>query len=290
MILLKRFILPALGCSAIALRALAQMPDGEPAPHDASFTYSYSAKGDLDRGGKVGSTTIDHYGFDSAFAVPISPDLRLMGGLSWTDDELGLSGNVPLPKRLEGFALDVGAVKDLAPGWSLIAMLRPGFFGDNADFSSKTLNVGGLLSVARTVSPDFSWMLGVTANQRGRYHVLPAAGLRWNFAPDWTLAVGFPRTGVIYRVSSALSLNAGLQFQGGNYYVGSARAPGLGNTYLDYRELRAGGGFEYTFSPLVSVSLGGGEAVNRRFDYYDRNYQLDGKAAPYGTAALHFRF
>lgn len=287
---LMRFVLPPLGLSLIALRALAQMPGGDPAPADVSFNYSYSAKADLDRGSKLGSASVDHFGFNSVFTLPVNAELKVMGGLSFTDDQFDLKGAVPLPGHLEGFGLNLGAVKDLGQGWSVLAMMHTGFYGDTLAVSGKTFNIGGLLSVEREFSPDFAMSLGVGASERGHYHTLPAIGLRWNFAPDWTLAVGFPRTGLLYRVSSVLSLNAGLQFQGGTYYVGTARGPGLGNTYLDYRELRVGGGLEYKFTPAIGASIGGGVAANRKFDYYERNDQLDGKAAPYLTADLHFRF
>jgi hypothetical protein len=201
---------------------------------------------------------------------------------------------VPLPDRLEGVSFNVGAFKDLTkefgPGWSVMGMLRPGFFADSTHFSGKSFNLSAMLSVGRKVSPDFSWNLGVGASLRSQNKVLPVSGVRWNFAPDWTLAVGFPRTGVTYKVSEALRLNAGLMFQGGSYYVATARGPGLGNTYLEYREFRVGSGIDWKIEKNLSVSLDAGAAVSRKFNYYDRSYQLDGKSVGFATVAAHFRF
>jgi long-subunit fatty acid transport protein len=120
--------------------------------------------------------------------------------------------------------------------------------------------------------------------------VIPMLGFRWTFAPSWELAVGFPRTGVSYTFSDVLSLSAGVSMQGGTYHISKAPAAGLGNTYLDYREFRAGLGAEYRMSKNLSVVVDGGMVLDREFDYYDRNVKLDGKSASYGRFSLKYQF
>src|SRR5882757_2850221 len=82
-----------------ALHSSAQPMEGPGLQGEVSAHYSYSADGDLDRNGKVGSVKIDHFGFDATTRIPVSADLKLMGGLAYSRDELSLTGNVPLPDR-----------------------------------------------------------------------------------------------------------------------------------------------------------------------------------------------
>jgi hypothetical protein len=261
---------------------------------EATIGYSYSSKGDLDNGPKVGSTRIQHYDFTDRFEFPASPDLKLNAGVYWSESDLSLTGPVPLPKRLTALGLLFGATQNLSkvfgPGWSGIIALRPGFFEGGSGFSGRGFDIPAVLMAAFRQSDSLSLYLGVAVNVRSEYKVLPAAGVRWEFAPDWALSVGFPETGVSYKASSDLLLKAGARFQGGSYYVKDALAPGLGNTRLEYREVRVGGGFDYRLLPNLTAKVDAGAVVNRKFNYYNRNYSLKGKEAGYASLGLSAGF
>jgi hypothetical protein len=271
------------------------VPAAAPAyTQEASVGYSFSSSGDLDRGSKVGTVKVSHYDLGDRFEFPVTGDLKLGAGVFWTDNQLSLTGAVPLPTRLATVGLQLGATEDLAapigPGWTASVFVRPGFFQGGSGFSSRSFDVPGALLAGYQARPTLSVNFGLAVDVRSQYEVLPAAGVRWKFAPDWTVSVGFPETGIAYRVSSALSLNAGARFQGGSYYVPTALAPGLGNTRLEYHEVRVGGGAEARLPGNFRVRLDGGAVVNRRFNYYDRNYSLDGKQAFYLSLGLAARF
>jgi hypothetical protein len=148
----------------------------------------------------------------------------------------------------------------------------------------------GIVMIGKEVSSTLSWNVGVAGMTRGDMKVFPVLGLRWSFAPDWDLEVGFPNTGVSYKVNEALTLNAGARFQGGTYYISKAPAAGLGDTYLEYQEIRLGLSAEYQISKNLSVVVDGGMTADRSYDYYDRNLKLDGKSAGYGSFSLKYQF
>ena len=127
-------------------------------------------------------------------------------------------------------------------------------------------------------------------NPRGEYPVLPLLGVQWDFAPKWTASLGFPRTGLLYKASPEVQVRFGADYQGGTYHVNQARAPRLGDTWLDYRDFRLGAGVDLRVSEHVSVALDGGAVVRRRFDYFDRDYRVDGSATTYVTIGLRGRF
>ena len=105
-----------------------------------------------------------------------------------------------------------------------------------------------------------------------------------------------PRAGFTWEVREKLSLNAGLSLQGGSYRVTEnlgVPAPGvarLNNTYVQYREIRFGAGADWRLGEHLKLSLEAGVMTDRRFEYFDRNYTLNGSAAPYLTVGLGGRF
>ncbi|WP_157772184.1 DUF6268 family outer membrane beta-barrel protein [Lacunisphaera limnophila] len=237
---------------------------------------------------------VSHYEFEASFSLPAPDSWMFSSALSWKRYEFDLTGAVPVPEELEEFGLNFMAMKDLAqeigPGWSAMAMLSPSFSSDSGKLSGDSFSLMGFAMIGKEVSPTFSWNVGIVGMSRGDMKVFPMLGVRWGFAPGWDLQLGFPDTGLSYKFSEALTLKAGAKFHGGTYHVAKAPAAGLGNTYLDFQEIRLGLSAEYQFSRNLSVVVDGGTTANRTFDYYDRNMKFDGKAAGYGSFSLKFQF
>lgn len=296
-----RFLSVALALiTGLATSQLSAQPGGPGGPpntfalSDVTATYSFSSDGDVERNGKVGSVGVSHYEFEASFSLPAPESWMFSSALSWKRYEFDLTGAVPIPEELEEIGINFMAMKDLSkeigPGWSAMAMLSPSFSSDSGKLSGDSLNVMGFAMIGKEVSATFSWNVGLVGMSRGDMKVIPMLGVRWGFAPDWELAVGFPDTGISYRFSEALKLKAGAKFHGGSYYISEAPAAGLGKTYMDYQEIRLGLSAEYQVSKNLSLVIDGGTTANRTFDYYDRNVKLDGKSAGYGSLSLKYQF
>lgn len=288
------------GLATSQLSAQAGDPDGlEGHPNtfalsDVTATYSFSSDGDVERNGKVGSVGVSHYEFEAAFSMPAPDSWMLSSELSWTRYKFDLTGAVPLPKRLEEIGVDITAMKDLSksigPGWSAMAMLNPSFASESGKISGDSFSLMGVAMIGKEVSPTFSWNAGIMGQSRGDTKVMPMVGIRWAFSPGWELALGFPDTSVSYQLGDSLTLKLGAEFQGGTYYISKAPAAGLGNTYLDYEEIRVGLTAEYQISKNLSAVVEGGTTAERTFEYYDRGVKLDGKTAGYGRFSLKYQF
>lgn len=261
---------------------------------DVSAVYAFSSKGDIQRGGKLGTAEISHYQFAVGALLPAPATWRFSGELSWSRDNLDLTGAVPLPEQLESIGVTFTAMKGLAnafgTGWSAIATLKPSFSSDSGEISGDAFNLLGIVAVGQEVTPTLSWNVGVGGRTRGDTKVLPIVGLRWVFGRDWSLRVGFPRTGVFYRLTEALSFNAHVALHGGTYYISELRVPGLRDTHLDYQELRLGIGAEFQVNRALAVVADGGKVLDRNLDYYDRALELDGQSAAYARLGLRYRF
>lgn len=258
------------------------------------FSYSYSPESDLERGTKIGDVSISHFDLGLNASKRLSENLTVLFGLSDKYTDLEFTGTTPLPDQLHAVGISVGAKRKLdecfGPAWSGTVRLQTEFSSDSSGLSEAKPSFGGAVFVSHQQSPTFAWDFGILGRSHGDLPVLPLVGARWSFAPKWMASLGFPRTGLTYDYSQRLSLHAGVSFDGGLYHVSAERAPGLGNTWLEYNEVRAGVRLEYRINPRLKLTLGGGAVVDREFDYYDRNYSIDGGSAGYLSIGLEARF
>jgi len=275
-------------------------PGGPPAGFafsDFTASYSFSAEGDIKLSGtKLGTGEVSSYDFEAGFSLPAPESWMFSTSLNWSRHEFKLTGPVPLPKSLESIGFSFMAMKDLSkeigPGWSAMAILNPGFASDSGEFSSDSFNLTAIAMIEKEVSPTFAWNVGIVSNTPSHdMAVFPIVGLRWKFARDWSLLFGFPRTGISYQVSEALSLTAGLMsMQGGTYYVSESKVPGLNKTYLEYQDMRVGLRMEYQLNRNFYMEIDAGMTVDRTADYYEKDFKLKGDSAVFGRFSLKYQF
>lgn len=298
----RTFASAILSCTAAlglgsALRAQPASATFRPALIDSfSTSYSYSGNGDVARGGtRVGQVSLSRFDFSISSRVPVREGLVFIPGLAYNHTTIDASAGVPLPGSVQELALSLGLRGVINREWAYLAAIRPGFYGDFKKLGD-SFNAPLFFAAFYSPSPELTWTFGLTANAYNNHPVLPVVGVRWKFAPDWQLDVGFPRTAITYRVNSNLSLHTGLSVLGGNYHIGEnlgSPAPGIAriaNTRLNLTEVRVGTGLNYTFAEGLSLELDAGITTLRRFDYRDRNYRLNGNNVGWGTLSLNHRF
>jgi hypothetical protein len=172
---------------------------------------------------------------------------------------------------------------------------RPGFYGDFTEMGD-SFNLPLLAMATYTRRKELVWTFGLNVNPMAENPVLPVAGVRWQFAPAWTFNLGFPQAGFIFQPNPKTIWRAGVSFQGGSFRISDnlgVPAPGvarLANTFLDYREVRVGLGADLTLPAGFILTLDAGVVTDRQFDYYDRDYRLNGDPAAYGSIALRAAF
>ena len=293
---MKRF--PGLLLAAVSLSSIY----GQPAPNASSppgtvidslsFEYGYSGHEDLDRAGPAGSVAVHRSAFSAEGRRLLSSTDTFAYGLQLELHKLDADETTFVPGQLAEATLRLGFSRKLSPAWTASLALRPGLYGDFEDIDGKTFNVPLLLGASYAKSRDLIWLFGARANAYSEHPVLPIVGVRWQFAPDWSVGLAFPRSGVQWRVSPDLTLDAGAAFQGGTYRISqnigspSGMVGRLANTFVDYREIRVGIGAEFALTRRLSVRLDAGAFTDRRFDYFDRDYTLDGDGGLYGAVAL----
>jgi hypothetical protein len=290
---LPRFIAPAtFMMTALFVRpaVFAQQPPSavfRPALLDSSAaSYSYSTQADLRNGDTpAGKVAVHHAELSFSGRHDFTPGLLLAYGLAYDANVFAASTATPLPDQLAAVSLNLGVIHPGDAKWTTALFLRPGFYGDFENLGGSSFNVPLLASASYTLRPGLAWTFALSYTAFSHYPVLPVLGVRWQSAPDWNIELGFPHTGITWQASKALSLHAGAEFQGGSYRITrdppAATVPALAGSLLDYREIRAGAGFEYQLGKTRSLAADAGVVTGRKFDYYERSYRLNGEAASY---------
>ena len=229
--------------------------------------------------------------------LPVGPATQLRYGVAWQRFAFDRSGPMAVPDYLQELALDLGASHRVSQRWLLIASVRPGLYGDGEAAARDEFHAPALLLANFRQSPTLAWSFGLRVDWFADKPVIPFVGVAWKFAPDWEFLLGAPRAGVTYTVSPALKLGLGATVQGGNFRVGRdprevsvAVGPRLDNTYLDYHEIRVGLAADYAINPTFVLKAEVGAITDQKFDYYDRNYTLNGDTAVFFSVGIVGRF
>lgn len=260
-----------------------------------SFAYGYSSRSDLARGGPAGEVAVQRVDVSFSGRRPLTSGAQLLYGFNFSSNELETSPGTPLPDRLAELSLNLGLIRRFSPAWSVSVFARPGFYGDFTEIGD-SLNLPMLALANYARRKELVWTFGLNLNPTADNPVLPVAGVRWQFAPAWTFNLGFPQAGFIYQANKKTTWRAGVAFQGGNFRISEnlgVPAPGvarLANTFLDYREVRAGLGADFTLPAGFVLTLDAGMVTDRQFDYFDRDYRLNGDPAVYGSVAVRAAF
>ena len=209
----------------------------------------------------------------------------------------GFGGIAPLPDDLHATTLIIGLDTQLADSFLVRLELQPGFFGtDFDDFGQDTFNVPVVIGGTYIFNSGFQVVFGLGIDAFRAYPVLPGGGIRWKFAPQWTLNAVVPTPRLEYELNSNFMLYAGADIRLNSYRVDKIFGTMRGNTALNhaaitYNEMRVGAGFDWKLSSAVKFSLEGGFIPFRAFDFHRTQvrYHQDG-GTPYARIGFHAAF
>lgn len=248
---------------------------------------SHTAESSLHEGrSRLGDLSTTHARLTYLGTLRLNESWSLLAGADAQLLSSRLPDGAPIPDSLGSVALKLGANWTLNPRWTLRAEVDPGIYSDFEDLSGDDFNAPFGLRATYAASTNVLWVLGLSVDPRGDIPVVGGPGVRWRFAPDWTLNLVLPRPRIEFAASRQLTLFAGGELKGGSYRVGErfgrdAGRPALDGETVSYREIRAGAGARYRIAPLLSISLDAGWTIDRRYHYENRHLLLNGDGAPY---------
>jgi hypothetical protein len=248
------------------------------------FESSYVFESDLHRSGSFGDQSAIQNSFSYAHRFYLRDHIYLHLGVSYDRFDFGATG-APVPRHLQSLAAIIGVDYMHNNDVGAFIQLKPGFYTEN-DFDDAAFDVPITLGRIFVLQPEHLYLFtgANAAFLRGRWPVIPIAGLIWMPNDNWKVMAMLPEPRVIYSPSGHWDFWAGGELTGGSFRTDRNDAivpPKLNGAQVDYSEYRVGGGFIWSPCDNVSVDLGGGYAIRREFDFHraDIKYKADG--APY---------
>ncbi len=227
----------------------------------------------------------------------LTKDLLLRTGFNWERISFGLPGNAPLPNTLQQISALIGFDYQIDEHWLMRMELAPGVYSDFEDLSWCDVNAPLLLGGSYLVDSDLQWFLGLRVDVRSRYWLVPAAGVRWKFADEWTLNLLFPNPRVEYELNKRVTFYLGGRMLGGTYRLADNFAtshgmdPRANQAMLDFMELRAGPGVSWRALPVLTVEAEAGCMLYREFEFSNPHmYIRSNNPAPYAQISCRMSF
>jgi hypothetical protein len=273
---------------------------------ESSFSFEFEAEaayfgsGDVQRGEKGNLRITDFDGGQARVHFIFTPLTKigiLRLGVATEHYSFGFGGNAAIPDDLHSTSMIIGLDTELSDSFLIRIEAQPGFYGtDFDDFGQDTFNVPAVIGGTYIFNSNLQVVFGIGFDALRQYPVLPGGGVRWKFAPQWTLNAVVPKPRLEYEPSSSFLLYAGADIRSTSYRVDQQFGTIRGDTSLNhaaitYNEARVGAGFDWKLTSAIKFSAEGGFIPFREFDFHrtEVRYHQDG-AVPYGMLALHAAF
>jgi hypothetical protein len=272
-----------------------------------SADLSYSGKAEVRRLNASAETSAVTSKLDYSYTAAAAEGTLWSLGLDWKDIRFSLEDLNPLATELQELEVTLGASHRIGRQWTLLGRVGLGWASAGTRLESDAFRPTAMLGASYAASKDLQWLLGVSYNPFSRYQVLPLAGFNWRFAPGWSASLGLPQTGVSHVLSDSLKLSVLVGMEGGSFHVTRTAeyaqaqyipaggrpylpANGMKDTELDYRELRAGLGVEWTPAKGLSLVAEAGAVLNRKWSFHEYDLNYAGKGSAYARLAVRHRF
>jgi Domain of unknown function (DUF6268) len=283
---------PLRSCLAASLVCgLAAALSAQPTPPSAEFfiqaSSAFASAAQIN--GEDGADLTTAYARTS---VQLKPQRVGQGALRFGVEAIALTTNaedlLPVPEDQFGAGLEVIYSQPVFGDKMAALSLRPTYFGQG-------FNLTGAAFLRWQQTPSLSFAAGVAFSTQGDRAVLPIFGLRWQASEALSFTLGAPRTEIAYAFSPTLVASLGASAIGATFKVDdvqrlSPTGKNLDDTWVDYREVRVGPALTWTALPTLSVAIEAGLQVDRRFDYFERDFQLRTADSPYVALSLTSKF
>jgi hypothetical protein len=202
--------------------------------------------------------------------------------------------NAPVPEQLFSLNGLVGLEYMVGNDAGAFLYLYPGYYTED-HIGSSSFDMPITVGRAFVLREDrLFFIVGANAaGLRGEFPILPIVGLVWRPSDQWVAYLVPPEPRVTYYPTKNLGIYAGGQLTGGSFRTD--RDPTifpqkLSNAQVDYTEYRAGVGFDFRCNDTISVNVGGGYALQRRFNFERADEEFETDPAPYVRIGLKADF
>jgi hypothetical protein len=304
-IFLSLLALPALSLFSFA-GPVAETSTSETEAVETPFQFSgeftieqaYLGGGEVKRGNRSVDDLDEYYSNLQFIYAPRIAVGILRVGVQWERYSFGFpNGGEQLPNTLQAVNGIVGLDTKFSDSILVRIEAQPGFYGTAFDhFDGDTFNVPFVVGGTYVYSPEVQFVLGLGVNVQSRYPVLPGGGIRWRISPQWVLNAVLPTPRLEYQVNRSFTLFGGADikaktFRTDQQFGDSHGDPALNSAWLVYEEIRTGVGAEWKLNSALTLTIEGGYAPYRQFDFHRTDVRYHNESgAGYGALILHGEF
>ncbi len=256
---------------------------------DASYVF----ESEIHNHGGFGDQDAAELNVEYSHRFHISGPIYFRAGLNYNRFEFGETF-APLPDHLQSFSAVVALEYLVGNDVGAFLQFRPGFYTED-HIGISSFDVPITLGRVFVLQPEKLFLfVGVnTAFLRGQYPVLPLAGLVWRPNKQWTVDAVIPEPRVTYSPNKNIGFWVGGQLAGSSFRTD--RDPNilprkLSNAQVDYSEYRAGLGVNWNPSDHWTMTVAGGYAFQRRFNFERAGEEWKADGAPYVRVAMKAEF
>jgi hypothetical protein len=264
-----------------------------------SSTTTGSGKGKLNDG----STTYEDVGVVNYSCtinqrIPLGEQRNLTIGLDYdlTDISANGSAQLPLPDKLQSLGASLRYFQPIDQRWMFSTSVGAGSYVAESGLLSAGWGVRSSVIGIYNRSRQTSFMFGLAYNSLSQdLKVVPVLGFDWRPTEQWSVSIGFPRTGVTYKLNKQIALGLVVSGSGGAFYVKDDPRPGiaprsLSDSKLQYMEARLGFNCDWKINETLRLSGTLGHVLYRQFKYIDRDYRLRSRdVVPFLSLAAYVR-
>jgi hypothetical protein len=247
---------------------------------DHVVDFAHASAADINEGsvrlGRISSTQVRA---SSVVSVPLDEQNHLLAGIAMQWLKFDPPSASLVPSSLTAVAARVGWNYAPPTQWTFRAEADPGVYGAGS--------FGAPVALRAVYAPnrELQWAIGLNYDWRSGHPLIGGVGVRWQFAPDWTLSLLLPAPRLEWTITRKVSLFAGATLNGGTFQVadnfGRTRGrPEFDGQTVDYREITLAAGFRWQASPATTLHVGVGATTDRRLEFPHRSLLLNGDGAP----------
>ena len=267
--------------------ALLAQPIETPDPGKIGLTFlgkaTGSGKGELrDNATTFEDVSIRNYSWMLSQHVALGQGRRLSVAVDYDQTEIDAPADaqVPLPNRLQSLGASLRYFHPFTRQWMLSTSVGAGSSVTDTGLLSEGWGARASAVAIYNRDRQLTFMFGAAYNSLSQdLKIVPVFGCDWRPTEKWSVAIGFPRTGVTYKMNKEVALSLAVSGAGGAFYVKDDPKPGvaplsLSDSKLQYIEARVGFNCDWKVNDTFRVSGAVGQVLLRQFKFIDRDYKL----------------
>lgn len=253
----------------------------------------YVFESDLHRHDSYGDQSAVQNSFSYAHRFFLSGHLYLHLGIAYDRFDFGAT-SAPVPDHLQSVAAVIGIDYMHNDDVGAFIQIKPGIYTES-NFDDAAFDVPITLGRIWVLQPDHLYFFtgANAAFLRGRFPVVPIAGLIWEPNDQWKVVGLLPEPRVIYSPNGHWDFWLGGELVGGAFRTdrNNAIVPArLNGAQVDYSEYRVGGGLIFSPTDNICIDLGGGYVLQRQFDFHRADVKFKTDGAPYLRVEVKAKF